>query len=316
MRERTIRIQAAILAALLGGCREAPKAPPPAPAAPPAAVAPAPATDPAPAPPPKLDKPLLWEISGPGGASYLLGTMHTGFSAVTDTHPIVWEKFKASSAFLAEIDLFSPDLLEVQRRALLPEGGSLSAMLGQEAFEKLSKALPSTPPAFLDRFQPWFALISMTLEAYPKSVPMDSVFLSEAKKAGKALAFLETPTAQLDMLTKAMSVELLKESLAREDPMARVREQAKKLTDAYVSGDPEALARVVAEDEDAKKHPELQEELLTARNKRWVPLLKPHVDKGGAFIAVGAAHLIGDEGLLALLEKEGYRVTRVAPGGR
>jgi hypothetical protein len=314
MRERAIRIPAAILTALLGSCREAPKPTPPATA--PAAAAPAPAPAPTPAPAPRLERPLLWEITGPGGASYLLGTMHTGFSAVTDMHPIVWEKFGASTAFLAEIDLFSPELLEVQKRAFLPEGGSLTAMIGEEAFGKLSKALPATPPAFLDRFQPWFALLSMTLEAYPKSVPMDSVFLSEAKKAGKALAFLETPTEQLDMLIKVMSIDILKESLAREEPMERVKEQAKKLTDAYVSGDPEALARVVAEDEDAKKHPELQAELLTARNKRWVPLLKPHVEEGGAFIAVGAAHLIGEEGLLTLLEKEGYRLTRVVPGGR
>ena len=52
-------------------------------------------------------------------------------------------------------------------------------------------------------------------------------------------------------------------------------------------------------------------ELLDRRNERWLPLLLPEVERGGAFIAVGAAHLLGDNGLLHVLEARGFKIARV-----
>jgi uncharacterized protein YbaP (TraB family) len=82
--------------------------------------------------------------------------------------------------------------------------------------------------------------------------------------------------------------------------------QVSQLRAAYRTSDVPALARMLLD-------PVHGDRLLAERNRRWAPLIERYLEHGGGFVAVGLGHLLGDSGLPAMLEREGYRVTREAP---
>ena len=92
------------------------------------------------------------------------------------------------------------------------------------------------------------------------------------------------------------------------DEVAEQLKAATELLEAVVR-DRSLLAALSEEErtEDPKRH----EVLLAARNRDWIPKLKPHLERGGAFVAVGAAHFPGNDGLIELLRGEGYILSRV-----
>ena len=81
--------------------------------------------------------------------------------------------------------------------------------------------------------------------------------------------------------------------------------QVAQLRAAYRASDLPALARMLLD-------PVRGDRLLAERNRRWAPRIERYLERGGGFVAVGLGHLLGDSGLLAMLAREGYRVTREA----
>src|SRR5215212_9693421 len=116
--------------------------------------------------------PLLWEVQGPRGTSYLFGTIHTGFEADKELPTWVWDKLGACDTFVMEADLGQIDLAELTRRAALPAGQSLAAMMGPDDWRDLLE-LTGLPPSSLQGQQPWFALTLVLQRLYPTPVPLD-----------------------------------------------------------------------------------------------------------------------------------------------
>jgi hypothetical protein len=139
---------------------------------------------------------------------------------------------------------------------------------------------------------------------------MDVAIARRAKAAGIPVEGLERPADQIRAfgdLGHQESLTLLGELLADVDAVTM---QLRALQGAYAGGDnAAALAAYVRTM--TRDSPELTELLLFRRNRRWIPRLQHLLPQGGAFVAVGAAHLFGDEGLIALLRGRGWKVTRV-----
>ena len=98
------------------------------------------------------------------------------------------------------------------------------------------------------------------------------------------------------------------------DFLSDVPAQKKKLEDltaAYVAGNLAGLEAIVFDEEEMAKFPKMMEILLDRRNQDWVPKIEKRIAAGNVFIAVGAAHLIGEKGVVKLLEKKGHSVKRV-----
>jgi hypothetical protein len=87
--------------------------------------------------------------------------------------------------------------------------------------------------------------------------------------------------------------------------------QARELVLAFDSGDEARLDRALFDEAQMKIAPGFYQAVLFARNARWLPPVERVLAQGDAFIAVGAAHLLGGDGLLEQLRKRGYRVERV-----
>ncbi len=255
-------------------------------------------------------RPLLWEVTSPGGkSSWLLGTMHLGFD-YEDLPPVVWQKLGASVSVVLELDPREMNPAAVQARTALPEGQSLRKLLGEPSWEKLKVAAGGIPEMILDRLQPWAAAQLVLARLHPTVMPLDLAVLRDAEKGGKQLVFLESLDFQLDLIAEVMDAKALAEMV---DDSSKERALLARTVEAYRRGDAAELERAALDPANFADRPGVADKFLFKRNRDWIPRLTPLLDQGGAFVAVGAAHLLGDQGLLKLLADKGYRSARVAP---
>jgi uncharacterized protein len=252
-----------------------------------------------------LRGPFLWELQGPRAPSYLFGTVHLGFRADRDLPRWVWDKLRACDTFVMETNLSKVDLTEVTQMATLPEGQSLADMLPADKWNRLVE-LTGLPESTLRSRQPWFASQLVFQRLYPTPVPLDVALMQKASELDKEIAFLEHWEFQLRLLARTITADDLGELLV---PGGKGQRLMSDLIAAYRAGDFEKLAAI--SEQERADDPDRHEALLDARNRDWIPKLKPHLERGRAFVAVGAAHFPGEDGLIELLRAEGYVLSRV-----
>lgn len=256
-------------------------------------------------------QPFLWETTKGTAKNHLFGTMHLGTDAEKELHPIVFERLDASTVVVFEADVFDIDPFAAVELAMLPPGQSVKDKLSPGRWKILVDRVGGflMPESSLERFKPWMLVTLVLQDMLPKTDPMDGTLHARAKAANKQIVFLETLQEQVTMVDKSMDVKLLDDTLG-DLPLAE--KMLLDLASAYRAGDLEKLNSLTFDPTEMKKHPAMFETLLFERNRRWMPKLEPLLDKGGVFVAVGAAHLIGDKGVPALLGAKGHAVQRAA----
>ena len=171
------------------------------------------------------------------------------------------------------------------------------------------------PIEALKQFKPW--MIALTLEAmewqkagFDQDLGLDKHFYDQARADGKLVQGLETTEYQIsrfDEMPIDLQDHLLAETLKSIDT-----EQASvsRLIEAWRMGDGPAVERIVLKD--LQQEPQLYQRLLVDRNKNWLPKLEGlFARRGRAMVVVGAAHLVGPDGLLAIFKAKGYRVEQL-----
>jgi uncharacterized protein YbaP (TraB family) len=303
-----------VLVAGLLACRSEHGQAPPQPAAEPAQATPAqaPAAPAAPAVEP-LARPFFWEVSRNGAVSHFLGTIHAQFQ-LAHQPAAVTQRLDAARAVVIEADVTSLSIMEVMQKATLPPEQSLRTMLGEERWRKLVDAAGKVMPApALERMQPWFAGLLVSLGDLALTDPsqvMDMQIFLRARKNNQRVVFLEEAGEQLKILSESGDLETLAEML---DELPEVRGKLDDMIAAYGRGDLEALSAATLDPEEMRERPELYEKLLYQRNRAWMETLQPLLAEGGVFVAVGAGHFVGEQGLLSLLRTAGYEIRRVEP---
>ena len=270
----------------------------------PAAAAPSSADS---APERAVHRPLFYRIEGKGGPVYLLGTIHVGFDAKKELPAYVWDALKRSDLFVMETDLGAAQVM-MAARAAIGEGGDLKTMLGDESWAELDQRLGGVADQFR-RVKPWFVVSVLTLKMLPEGAlrdPMDQALHAWATDAGKELAYLESPDYQIGVLEQTLTASELKEMLAEYDQQ---KNDLDAMLSYYREGDVERMAAISFKDMEIK--PEMYEKLFFKRNELWVSKIESYLKRGNVFVAFGAGHLLGERGVLALLEEKGYEVTRL-----
>jgi uncharacterized protein YbaP (TraB family) len=251
--------------------------------------------------------PFLWEVTAPKGRSHLFGTIHVGVH-LSELDPVVSERLAAATTVVGEVDprlAFSPEILTL---AMLPAETSLRAKLGEESWKQLLAIMGrQIPEPMLERCRPWF-VISLILTKGQERAPMDLDLFSGSVEGGKTLAYLEEISEQTALLDRALGIEDLVELL--EDPEDALAQVEAAVT-SYRAGDHQAFTRLLREERAKASNRKRFEILFDQRNQAWLPQIEDHIQKGGAFIAVGAGHMLTEDGLVALLRQRGYKVTRV-----
>jgi uncharacterized protein YbaP (TraB family) len=278
---------------------------------------------------PAAADPTLWVAKAKGSTVYLIGTLHLLPPDVKWRTPAVEKALSDSSELWLEIKLpVGPGDAEEMKRTqqlvattgMAPAGAPpLSSKLTADEWAKLQAvtAPAHVPPATLDRMQPWFASV-VTAEVMAQSVGwsadsgVDTTLDREALAQGKPVKGFETPEQQLRMfgaMPADAQVGLLRSGL--DDAGEAGKAKLARLAGDWAAGDDAAAAKHLV-DGIRDKSPELYARMLVARNHAWIPQIEGMLKTPGVrMIAVGEGHLLGPDGVPALLKADGVRIERV-----
>ena len=268
----------------------------------------------APVGPVKHAKGLLWEISRPGlASSYLFGTMHSSDPRVTRLPNSLLQSFDRSTSFSMEIIFTGAGIVHMAEIMFFDQDQTLEQTVGKELYQKTKAAMKQAGLSTrdLNKKKPWAIIMSLgTPRKSNGTFFLDLMLQKKAILQFKPTYGLETMNEQLEVfngLPMRDQVELLKATLKYQ---SQNTEQMQQLMDAYLDRD---LARLAAisdsyQNQAGPIYDKLMDRLLVKRNLRMMERMQPRLQQGGAFIAVGALHLPGEQGLLSLLENAGYRV--------
>ena len=269
-----------------------------------------------------LNAQLLYEISGNGltKSSYLFGTHHMVPVQTATKIPGLFRAFNDCSAVVGEFVDDNPE--EMQRQILIASKmeESIFKLLTPEEEVLIDSALQAELGLTLANVQYMrpnvIAMIyEMTvrervLKPQMGDMAMDSYFQVAGSELGKAVYGLETVDDQLKMLLRSIPIErqaeILVETIRNADYI--ITENA-KLDSLYKKGDLEGLYEMLIETEDMTEAEKFL--LVDERNHDWLPKIEKHIKQESCFIAVGALHLPGNDGLINLLRKAGYKVKAV-----
>lgn len=268
---------------------------------------------------------VLWRVTadGPAGAghtSYVLGTMHTAGTEVIDTLAGLTEALECAMVVYGEVSSSDMALTPATMAcAIAPSDSTLQRLLSPAALDSVCRYVSTfgvdgarTLEA-LGRFKP--AMLDAYLEVRRSSastgVPMDIALQHRATAMGKDVRALETAEQQVRMLMGtpvAEQLEALMESVRAPEAAQAVSDS---LVAAYRCQDLEAIGRLLARG----MREAYAERMVYARNRAWAAVLVPEMRCRSVLVAVGAGHLVGPEGLLAMLRSAGFDVSPVDGSG-
>ncbi|HKL38274.1 MAG TPA: TraB/GumN family protein [Bacteroidales bacterium] len=263
-------------------------------------------------------KSLLWEISGNGleKSSYLYGTFHLLCPDDLQIKDKVKNAVGASEQLVLELDFDDPSVMQtIQQNMAYSDGTTAKDYLRDSEYELVAgffKDSLQLPFERLHTIKPFF-LSSMTLMHFAGCQPVsfEQKLTSMAKNEGIEVAGLETVQEQMGFIEgipMEMQKKMLLENLQHYDSS---RVMFRKMMRCYLNEDLPGLNDISQESFVNEEYVEFRENLLINRNKDWIPRIEELVKKEASFIAVGAAHLPGKEGVIDLLRKKGYRVKPV-----
>ncbi|MFZ5940327.1 MAG: TraB/GumN family protein [Bacteroidota bacterium] len=263
------------------------------------------------------EKTVLWEISGKDlpGPSYLFGTIHVMPAEIFRSFPLADQKLKESQQLVLEMVMDVPLATQVEwaKKMMLPDGGNLRNLIPEDQFgrlrtyvvdslgvkeKKFERYLIFKPFAFYSALIP--DVIGRKLESY------EMHYTKIARDAELPVLGLETFEYQLAIFDSIPMNEQVELFFGEQVDMKKeFAEMIRMYEDQDIYGMAEAL-----EEENASSD-EMEFKLITQRNHNWVVLLSDWMRQNPSFIAVGAGHLAGDNGLIRLFREAGYVVNPV-----
>ena len=262
---------------------------------------------------------LLWRIEGRGApASHVFGTVHLADPRVTSLPPAVAREFDQARSLTLEAGLDPASVLVLAGRMVFNDGRDLPGVAGVELFNRAAQLTAGIglPEPMLRSFRPWAVAMLLSVPPQDPANVLDLVLARLAAEQGKPVHELESMDEQISVfegMSQQDQVALLRQAV---DEYERLPRQIGRVVDAYLARDLAGIWRISQErigtGEDERRLNEVfTRRLLHERNVRMAERAEPRLRAGGAFIAVGALHLYGSSGVLSLLERRGWRVTRV-----
>lgn len=270
---------------------------------------------------PAAAEPAIWHLSDDDSDIYIFGTVHilppelewrtAEITAAFENAETIWFEAPAvdPAAQLAAVGL-------IYQYGLNPPGNPLSAQISDEAHALLDQIVSrfGIGAADLEAMRPWMAAMTLSLayiqsQGYDPESGVENVLWQEANAAGKNISYFETMEEQIRFLADLppdVEAEYLEQTLRDFDGAGN---QLDELVGAWNAGDLATIDRVMNE-ETRNAAPVLHEVVLAGRNRNWIETIKGLLSGSGShFIAVGAGHVVGAEGVVELLRAGGFHVT-------
>ena len=263
----------------------------------------------------------VWRVTDGESTVYLGGTVHL---LRPEDYPLPEEfdqAYEGSSELFFETDISSMNDLSVQAQMLqqltYSDGRTLKDVLDTQAYAALETytAGVGMPLMMLEQFKPGMIVSTLQVLEFqrmgftPQGV--DAFFNTQALTDGKSVGALETLDEQIGFLAamgEGNESEFIMMSLEDLDNTAKLMDE---MIEAWRVGDSQALQTLFVDDM-LERAPAVYDSLLRQRNLRWVPQIEAMFnDPDTEFVLVGAAHLVGADGLVELLRARGYDISKL-----
>jgi uncharacterized protein YbaP (TraB family) len=271
----------------------------------------------------KNENALLWQISGNGlkKPSYLFGTYHLLTNRFLDSLPTIRQKYDATDALVCEM-LFDSTAMKKMDELMAPKSKTLDQLLNDSDYNLVSTTLQNLVGVGLEAFNKYnpmavnLLIDQFLLQTYLPQTKyketefgMDMYFQKIAARLGKPVKALETVDVQMNALfgqfSEERQAEMLVESVKNID---KSRTEILQSITCYKKQDLPCLDKMLY---DETYKPAEMDVLLYNRNRAWIKSIPSQINKESSFIAVGAGHLPGKDGLVEGLRKQGYTLTPV-----
>lgn len=275
-------------------------------------------------------KGILWKIERAGiEPSHLLGTMHITDPRVVAMPEEAWLPFDEADTVAVELESLEPmdvgrALFAYPELTMFTDGTSVKTILNMDEVARLEAMLKKggIPLFAVAKMKPWMLLMHISLPACEKTragmglAPLDLALTRAAHEQDKTVIGLETALEQMEAMNAVDSAPLLRIVLQQMEAGDKLGDMFATMTDMYVNGDigmfiplsHQVLGTTAATD---PGYADFMKHVVDDRNVRMAERAAPLLRKGNTFIAVGALHLIGEQGLVELFRKQGYTVTRL-----
>ena len=267
---------------------------------------------------------LLWQIEQDGKpVAQIFGTMHSNDPEILALPQPVVRAFRAAPSLSLEVILDEGAMQRIGTAMRLPRGQRLQDFVPPDVFGKAAAAAEplGIQPIQLSRLKPWAVALIISMapaeEVKPKGaarLPLDLWLMETARKKRKPVYALETLAEQVNVFDalptddQVAHLRAVGDSARREAPAVRDSQGRLSARRPRCDLPPRHPGGPVG---DPALREKVEKRMLDDRNRRMVERMLPRFDEGGAFIAVGAAHLPGEVGVLHLLERRGYTVSRL-----
>ncbi|MBT7952588.1 MAG: TraB/GumN family protein [Gammaproteobacteria bacterium] len=263
----------------------------------------------------EFDNGLLWKISKAGSPhSYVFGTIHVSDESIVKLPEEVSGALNQAKTFAMEVVPEPSELMTFASLMYFSDGRKLNDLISEPLFDEVVKLLASyhLPEEAVELLKPWAAFLTMS---YPPEFGqvLDMQLLEKARQLGVIVTGLESMQEQIDIfntLTLDHQIKILSDTACHYD---MVEADFTKMKSLYIARDLGGLyaysQRYSLSDEEV--YNVLIKKILVDRNYTMTERMQPMLESGNAFIAIGAMHLPGEEGVLSLLAKNDYEISLV-----
>jgi uncharacterized protein YbaP (TraB family) len=259
----------------------------------------------------------VWSVKGERNTVYLAGSVHALPRDHAEFSPQLERAYAAARVVYMEVDLDDMNPLEamqfVTSRGTLPQDQTLADLVGADQYARVNETAQSldVPEIVIDRLEPWAAAMVLTQFALQKSgfdpaLGIDMQLVERARADGKPIEGLETVIDQLSIFDGRSMEEQTRFLIDSVDDMATLERDLARLVEAWRTGDMRGLEREF--EKERAQAPGLYDELLGARNRKWLPKIVDLLDDEQDYlVVVGTLHFVGRDGLLTLLKRAGHK---------
>ncbi|WP_373834430.1 TraB/GumN family protein [Bacteroides heparinolyticus] len=268
---------------------------------------------------------LLWKISGNGleKPSYVFGTYHLSPLGIKDSIAALPQAVNETTQVYGEVvmsEMMSPAFMQsMQQQMMMPKDSTLQSLFTPEQYEEVGKVIKENMMvdiAMLAQLKPAAITQQLAVILYMRHTPgfnpqeqLDNYFQQQAQQQGKKVGGLETVQSQIDILFNSQTLKRQAELLhCMAHDIDRTVGQVKRVIAAYEKQDLNVVLQLLAErrGDACDPLPGEMEALIDNRNKAWAEKMPAIMSEAPTLFVVGAGHLPGDNGLLNLLQQQGY----------
>jgi uncharacterized protein YbaP (TraB family) len=262
---------------------------------------------------------LLWQISGNGlkKPSYIFGTMHLLCADDARLSENLKKAIRETDQIYFELDLDDmSQLLSTMKYLRMNDNTKLSDLITKEEYERVKKYFNDHPTlipfAMMERFKPFMltSLISESGIGCEATNGMEMSIMEEARKTNKEIKGLETTQYQAGLFDSIPYEKQAKELLNYIDSIDKYNKSTEDLMEVYKKQDLDKIQELTTKSEAGID--EYLDLLIYNRNRRWMQALNLELRSKPTLIAVGAGHLPGDQGMLQLLKKAGFKLKPIS----